>query len=157
MPYEDVVCVKVINPLGLTNTGFSYREMQTRPNYAMPHHAKTMEDAQQGKFIAGELDLSYTHSGAGGIYSNVLDLATWANAMMHKGELDGKQILNKESIKTIQTAHTIIPGNGGPDFGNVVAYGLGWVINNYKGQAVYRHSQYLTLFLLHIQHFFFSL
>ncbi|KAG0058691.1 hypothetical protein BGZ92_007111, partial [Podila epicladia] len=52
MPYEDVVREKVINPLGLTNTGFSYQEMQTRPNYAMPYHAKTMEDAQQGKFIA---------------------------------------------------------------------------------------------------------
>ncbi|KAG0354224.1 hypothetical protein BG005_006659 [Podila minutissima] len=118
MPYEDVVRVKVINPMGLTNTGFSYQEMQTRPNYTMPYHAKTMEDAQQGKFIAGELELSYQNgSAAGFIYSNVLDLATWAKTMMHKGELDGKQILNKESIKTIQTAHSIVPGNRGSNLG----------------------------------------
>lgn len=149
MPYEDVVRVKVINPLGLTNTGFSYQEMQTRPNYAMPYHAKTMEDAQQGKFIAGELDLSYQNgSAAGFIYSNVLDLTTWAKTMMHKGKLNGKQILNKESIKTIQTVHSIEAGNRGPDFGIVSAYGLGWGIDNYKGHTIYRHSQYLTLLLL---------
>ncbi|KAF9309193.1 hypothetical protein BG003_010035 [Podila horticola] len=141
MPYEDVVRVKVINPLGLTNTGFSYQEMQTRPNYAMPYHAKTMEDAQQGKFIAGELDLSYQNgSAAGFIYSNVLDLTTWATTMMHKGELNGKQILNKESIKTIQTAHSIEAGNRGPDFGIVSTYGFGWGIDSYKGHAIYRHS-----------------
>ncbi|KAF8949963.1 hypothetical protein BGZ52_004185, partial [Haplosporangium bisporale] len=141
MPYEDVVRVKVINPLGLTNTGFSYQEMQTRPNYAMPYHAKTMEDAQQGKFIAGELDLSYQNgSAAGFIYSNVLDLTTWAMTMMHKGELNGKQILNRESIKTIQTAHSIEAGNRGPDFGIVSAYGLGWGIDSYKGHAIYHHG-----------------
>lgn len=149
MPYEDVVRVKVINPLGLTNTGFSYQEMQTRPNYAMPYHAKTMEDAQQGKFIAGELDLSYQNgSAAGFIYSNVLDLTTWATTMMHKGELNGKQILNEDSIKTIQTAHSIEAGNRGPDFGIVSTYGFGWGIDSYKGHAIYRHSQYLALFLL---------
>ncbi|KAG0007736.1 hypothetical protein BGZ80_004305, partial [Entomortierella chlamydospora] len=141
MPYEDAVRVKVIDPIGLTNTGFSYQEMQTRPNYAMPYHAKTMEDAQQGKFIAGELDLSYANdSAAGFIYSNVLDMATWAKTMMHNGELDGKQILNKESIKTIQTAHSICPNNRRPDFGSLNAYGFGRGIDSYKGHAIYYHG-----------------
>ncbi|KAG0045795.1 hypothetical protein BGZ83_008990 [Gryganskiella cystojenkinii] len=154
MPYEDVVRVKVINPIGLTNTGFSYQEMQTRPNYAMPYHAKTMEDAQQGKFIAGELDLSYANdSAAGFIYSNVLDLATWAKTMMHTGELDGKQILNKESINTIRKAHSIAPGNNGPDFGIVPAYGLGWGIDNYKGHPIYRHGGSNPGFRSNVVHF----
>lgn len=164
MPYEDVVRVKVINPMGLTNTGFSYQEMQTRPNYTMPYHAKTMEDAQQGKFIAGELELSYQNgSAAGFIYSNVLDLATWAKTMMHKGELDGKQILNKESIKTIQTAHSIVPGNRGLDFGIVSAYGFGWVLTTTRDTpfiatvSISLCFYYAAWHQHHAQHLFFAL
>ncbi|KAG0258374.1 hypothetical protein BGZ95_004996 [Linnemannia exigua] len=156
MPYEDVVRVKVINPLALTNTGFSYQEMQTRPNYAMPYHAKTMEDAQQGKFIAGELDLSYQNASAAGfIYSNVLDLAIWAKTMMHKGELDGKQILNKESIKKIQTAHSIVPGDQSSDFGIVSAYGFGWGGSNsgFRSNAVqFPHADLAVVVLTNMHH-----
>ncbi|KAG0360603.1 hypothetical protein BG005_010299 [Podila minutissima] len=140
--YEDLVRDKVIRPLGLTNTGFSQTEMSKRPNYAMPYSARTMEEAQSGKYEQGELDRNYmTDAPAGDMYSSVLDLAVWARTMMGTGALDGTQILNKESIEYIQTGHSVMTGTRrGSEFGAVEAYGLAWIIDTYKGQLVYRHS-----------------
>ncbi|KAF8933511.1 hypothetical protein CPC16_000824 [Podila verticillata] len=140
--YEDLVRDKVLRPLGLANTGFSQTEMGKRPNYAMPYCAKSMEEARSGKYEPGELDRTFMKDAAAGdLYSNVLDLAVWAKAMMGTGALNGKQILNKESIEYIQTGHSVMTGTRrGPEFGAVEAYGLAWMIDSYKGHIVNRHS-----------------
>lgn len=144
--YEDLVRDKVIRPLGLANTGFSQTEMGKRPNYAMPYYAKTMEEAQSGKYEPGELDRLYMKDApAGDMYSSVLDLTIWARTMMGTGALDGKQILNKESVEYIQTGHSVMTGTRrGPEFGAVEAYGLAWIIDSYKGHIVNRHSKFFS-------------
>ncbi|KAF9399510.1 hypothetical protein BGZ94_005710, partial [Podila epigama] len=140
--YEELVREKILKPLGMTSSGFSQTEMGTKSNYSLPYEAASWEDAMAGKFIVGELDTNYmTDAPAGDLYSNVLDLARWANTMMNTGALDGKQILNKESIEYIQTGHAISNGTRrDPQFGAVQAYGLAWILDSYKGHLVNRHN-----------------
>ncbi|KAG0037259.1 hypothetical protein BGZ82_002858 [Podila clonocystis] len=104
------------------------------------------KDAQSGKYEPGELDQNYmTDAPSGDMYSSVLEMAVWARTMMGTGALDGNQVLNKESTEYIQTGHSIMTGTRrGPEFRAVEAYGLGWMIDTYKGQLVNCHIMVLT-------------
>ncbi|KAF9093707.1 hypothetical protein BGX23_002994 [Mortierella sp. AD031] len=141
--YEELIKSKVLEPLGLTNTGYTQRALKHFSNYALPYDANTFEDALKGNFIQGELDENPLADGpAGDMYSNVLDMARWGRAILKGGEVDGKQVLNKEkNIGETLTGRTFITGSRRtPDFAPVVAYGLGWGIDAYKGHAVYEHT-----------------
>ncbi|KAF9183236.1 hypothetical protein BGZ51_004158 [Haplosporangium sp. Z 767] len=140
--YEHLVEAKILKPLGLLNTGFSVTEMKKRPNHAMPYEAASFEDAQKGKFILGYLDHIYmADAPAGDLYSNVLDLVRWGRVIMKLGELDGKQVLNKESVTELLSGHTFMENTRrSSEFAPVLAYGLGWMVDTYKGQILYRHS-----------------
>ncbi|KAF9360633.1 hypothetical protein BGX26_008471, partial [Mortierella sp. AD094] len=151
IPYEDVVREKVLKPLGLTNTGFSPTEMKKRTtNHAMPYNASLYEEARNGLFQQKALEESYmTFAPAGDMYSNVLDLVRWGRVAMKNGELDGKQILNKESVQETLTARTIVSARrrvDRPEFAPVVTYGLGWVMDSYKGHNFYWHNGGLPWF-----------
>ncbi|KAF9351745.1 hypothetical protein BGX26_010272 [Mortierella sp. AD094] len=140
--YEKLVKDKVLDPLGLTNTGFSPMEMKQRPNYAMPYDAASLEDAKKGLYELGYLDEVYmADAPAGDIYSNVLDLARWGRVIMKHGELDGKQVLNKESVQETLCGYTILSRKRSTsEFSPSPACGLGWCLDSYKGQVVYSHG-----------------
>ncbi|KAF9990704.1 hypothetical protein BGZ75_000090 [Mortierella antarctica] len=142
IPYEELVKTKVLKPLGMTRSGFSAMEMKTHADHAMPYLADSLKDAQDGRFTLGYLDDIYmADAAAGDIYSNVLDLVRWGSAVMHGGEIDGKQVLNKENIQETLTAHTFRKTTRrAPDFAPALAYGLGWMIDSYKGRTVYYHG-----------------
>ncbi|KAI7822640.1 beta-lactamase/transpeptidase-like protein [Gamsiella multidivaricata] len=141
IPYEDLVQEKVLSPLGLTNTGFSPMEMKKRSNHAMSFSAASIEHAQNGIFKMNDLDEVYASTApAGDMHSNVLDLVRWGKTVMNTGELNGRQILNKDSIRETLTAHSIMTEPRTPEFAPVVNYGLGWWFDSYKGQVFYRHS-----------------
>ncbi|KAK3833181.1 MAG: beta-lactamase/transpeptidase-like protein [Linnemannia gamsii] len=142
IPYEKLVEAKVFRPLGLSNTGFSPIEMGKRPNHGMPHYADSFQDAQQGRFHEGCLGEEIKlEAPAGDIYSNVLDLVTWGRTIMHHGVLDGKQILNKESVIEQLKARTIDRSERSSlEFAPSSTYGMGWFMDSYKGQAMYYHG-----------------
>ncbi|KAG0292438.1 hypothetical protein BGZ96_004118 [Linnemannia gamsii] len=140
--WEELVKSKIIDPLNLTNTGFSQLALKNFSNYALPYDATSFEDAKMGNFIRGELyEDDLKDAPAGDMYSNVLDLARWGRTLLKGGEVDGKQVLNKESIAATWTGRTFASGSRrSPDFAPVQAYGLGWAIDAYKGHAKYTHN-----------------
>ncbi|OAQ30797.1 beta-lactamase/transpeptidase-like protein [Linnemannia elongata AG-77] len=140
--YEELVKTKVFEPLGLTNSGFSQSALKQFSNYALPYDAASFEDAKKGNFIRGELDEDYlTDAPAGDIYSNVLDLVRYGRAVLKGGEVDGKQVLNKENVAEAWTGRTFsLATRRTPDFAPVQGYGLGWAIDAYKGHAKYSHN-----------------
>ncbi|KAG0198054.1 hypothetical protein BGX28_008473 [Mortierella sp. GBA30] len=142
IPYESLVRNKIFRPLGLAHTGFSHVEMGKRPNHAMPFYADSLKNAQEGKFHEGYLDnLNRLDAAAGDIYSNVYDLLRWGSTIMKFGELDGKQVLNKEAIEEQLKAHTISRSvKTFPELAPATNYGFGWFIDSYKGQTVYFHG-----------------
>ncbi|KAF9168985.1 hypothetical protein BGX21_005047 [Mortierella sp. AD011] len=87
------------------------------------------------------MDLEITFCLAGDMYSNVLDLVRWGRVIIKHGELDGKHILNKESVQETLNGYTFMnKKRRGPKFAPVQSYGLGWSLDSYKGQIIYRHN-----------------
>ncbi|KAF9352059.1 hypothetical protein BGX26_010038 [Mortierella sp. AD094] len=155
LSYEDVVRERVIKPLGLNNTGFNVDEMSQFPNYASPYAAASFKDAQSGKFTHLPLeDLVGPCAAAGSMYSNVLDAVRWGQAVMHYGEQDGKQVLNKDSLTEILSGQAIYNKERmTSDFGPITAYGMGWMLDSYKGNIVYQHDGHVPGFISNLMLF----
>ncbi|KAK3829962.1 MAG: beta-lactamase/transpeptidase-like protein [Linnemannia gamsii] len=141
-PYEQVVHEKIIEPLKLSNTGFSQSTMKKLPNHASPYYANSFEDAQKGIFQECEYDEIYmAASPAGDIHSNVLDLLRWGKCVMDGGKVNGEQVLDKKNIETTLTPHNIDASEKRTsEFAITANYGLGWTLDTYKGHNCYCHS-----------------
>ncbi|KAF8930770.1 hypothetical protein BGZ47_000395 [Haplosporangium gracile] len=99
MSYVELIQAKIFDPLGVKDAGLSLPEMKRHPNYAMPYNTASYEEARKGIFEEGYMDeIPMADAPADDIYMNVLDLVKWDGVIMKEGELDGKQVLNKESV-----------------------------------------------------------
>lgn len=142
MSYRELIRVKLFEPLGFKNAGLSQLEMAKQPDFAMPYDAATFEDAKNGIHEEGYIDeIPMADAPAGDIYMNVVDLAKWGRVILKEGELDGKQVLNKESIQETLKPHNIVylPQRR-HDFGPTMGYGLGWMLDSYKGRTIIQHG-----------------
>jgi CubicO group peptidase (beta-lactamase class C family) len=129
--YAEYLDTVLFAPLGMTNTGHDVFEtiLESRANgYTMG------EDGYQN---AAFIDMSIA-VGGGSLYSTVLDLYTWTQALLKDA------VLSDEARELLFTpAMEIGDGN---------AYGYGWIIGNEWGRRVISHSggingssTYLTL------------
>ncbi|KAG0372009.1 hypothetical protein BGX24_000858 [Mortierella sp. AD032] len=141
MSYADLIKTKIFEPLGLKDAGLSMVEMAKQPNYAMPYDTVSLEDAKNGVIFEGYMDeIPMADAPAGDIFMNVVDLVKWGNVIMKEGELDGKQVLNKDSVQDTLTPRNIIMiPTRRPNFAPMVAYGFGWVLDSYMGHACVQH------------------
>ncbi|KAH7056535.1 beta-lactamase/transpeptidase-like protein [Linnemannia elongata] len=142
MSYRELISVKLFEPLEFRNAGLSQLEMSKHPDFAMPYDAATFEDARNGIHEEGYIDeIPMADAPAGDIYMNVMDLAKWGRIILKEGELDGKQILNKESIQETLKPHNIVyHPERRRDFGPTTGYGLGWMLDSYKGRTIIQHG-----------------
>lgn len=112
LPYPAAMAQQLLAPLNLPHTGF----------------------APQGE-VGAQLARGYVHDQAvqptpvrdvpaGGLYSNVLDLARFMRCVLAGGNLDGKQILNGTELN--QMFETQYPDRP-LDFGQ--RFGLGWMLS----------------------------
>lgn len=142
--YADLIKTKVLEPLGLKDAGLSHPVMARKSNYAMPYDAATYEDARNGVYEEGYIDeIPMADAPAGDIYMNIVDLAKWGRVILKEGELDGKQVLNKECIQETLKSHNILNfPQRRPGFAPTLGYGLGWSLDFYKGHACIQHGMY---------------
>ena len=148
LSYPDLVRQKVLQPLGLLNSGFSPEEMFSRSplNHAKPFAAVSLEAAQNGQFFRVPHVIGVeTLTAAGGMFSDVLDLVKWGETIMNHGKLDGdQQVLDATSVQETLRPKTIMPDEKrSPVMAPVSAYGFGWMLDSYKGQTFYWHGMSL--------------
>jgi len=151
--YEDLVRQKVLEPLGLHNTGFFVDGMLAKSpdNHTQPFVTASFEAAQKGEFMRMEHEKQYSHlSAAGDMYSNVLDLVRWGKTVLDLGQLEGKQVLDKASVEQVLRPHTImdLSSRRSAEFAPAMTYGLGWVLDSYKGQTLFWHGMCFLCFFL---------
>ncbi|KAF9135827.1 hypothetical protein BGW39_011416 [Mortierella sp. 14UC] len=142
MEYADLIRTKIFEPLGLKDAGLSLSEMKTRSNFAVPYDTIDLEHAQSGIFFKGYMDeIPMADAPAGDIYMNVKDLVKWGDVIMNEGELDGKQVLNRESIlETLRPQNIMIRRERQSNFAPTTGYGLGWMLDSYMGHACIQHG-----------------
>ncbi|MBA3510951.1 serine hydrolase domain-containing protein [Sphingomonas sp.] len=143
-PFREAVREKLFNPIGMTSASVTREGLVSAKSWARPHNA--------GRKPLEVLDTYYRVPAAGGVNSNIKDLALWMLAQM--GQMP--DVLSPQLLHTIHAPLVKTPGErrrlrkflerlGQAD------YGYGWRSYDYAGHRIVGHrggvSGYRSLIL----------
>jgi len=137
-PFEDFLEERIFAPLKMNHTLAYVREKNEVPERAYGH-------SKEGDAFV-ETDQSSTSAtlGDGGVYSNLEDLAKWDDALTHHILLASNEM--QPALTPVRLADGSLPrwasdpGDTNPLQGNLVSYGFGWFLNDYRGHQRMWHS-----------------
>jgi len=138
MTWDDFICQRIFEPLGMTDSVTNPRYFGERTNIATPH-----EDVKG--MLQTVIYRPDAHVGAAGsICASVADIASWLKLQINKGIVDGKQIVDEAIITETHTPHTLIPLKALDrklfPSRHFAAYGLGWFLSDTHGKFIVRHT-----------------
>jgi CubicO group peptidase (beta-lactamase class C family) len=127
---------KLLDPLGMTATGFYVTDPQKKPLIATP--MPNDSDFRVGFTGYADVPMKW-ESGGGGMVSTMADLVRFSQMVLNGGKLDGKQYLKPETFK-LMTTDQVGPGSGvGRDYfyfpGDGFGFGLGFGVRTDPGNA----------------------
>ena len=126
--YADQLEERIFKPLGMTQTTL-------RPTMAMTWPLAQGHDVQgreKPKVVRPAADNAGNWP-AGSIFSSVQDLARWVIALMHDGQLDGRQALSPSLFKQLSAPHAALPGSESK-------YGYGLMTGKHRGLRIVEHG-----------------
>jgi beta-lactamase class C len=132
MPYEQAVKRYLFNPIGMTSGSVSLAGIESSRSWARPHSA--------GRRPWPMSDTYYKVPAAGGVNSNIKDMALWMEAQM--GEMPG--LLDARVLDTIHAPHVKTPTERARlrkflERVKEAWYGYGWRNYNYAGHRISGH------------------
>jgi CubicO group peptidase (beta-lactamase class C family) len=138
MTWEAFVKSRILEPLKMDNTYSSLSQMKDKSNLALPHNSGS------GTLVVGTSYQEMVNGAAAGILSNVDDLSKWMLLQLNKGKY-GKNLENKLFSEASQhemwKIHTTTEANPSPRYNSHFAgYGLGWFLDDSKGNLVVSHT-----------------
>ncbi len=136
--WDEFVRERFFNPLGMASTVTSIRAFKAGGNIATPHNEV------DGKVRVINYHLIDSVAPAGGINSNVAEMAEWLRLQLGRGKYSGKQIFSPAVSREMWTPHLSFPiSEEGEKFlptRHFYAYGLGWFLYDYHGRKVVSHG-----------------
>lgn len=141
MSWEEFIKEKIFAPLGMDNSYASVTDMNDQSNLASPH----LNNGKELSLIETEhWDPKMINGAAGGIYANVHDLASWMLVQLNKGKYGSKQekqLFTEASQQEMWKIHTTMKTDPNPRYNSHFAgYGLGWRLNDAKGNLIVSHT-----------------
>ncbi|HEY6049541.1 MAG TPA: serine hydrolase domain-containing protein [Sphingomicrobium sp.] len=132
MPYEQAVKRTLFDPIGMSSGSVSLAGLQANKSWAKPHSA--------GKKPLPIVDTYYKVPAAGGINSNIKDMALWMEAQM--GEMP--DVLDSRVLNTVHAPYVVTPTERGRlrkflERLGTAWYGYGWRSYDYAGHRIIGH------------------
>jgi beta-lactamase class C len=132
LPYEQAVRHYLFDPIGMTSGSVSLAGLESNPSWARPHST--------GRRPLPIVDTYYKVPGAGGINSNIKDMALWMLAQM--GEMP--DVLDARVLDTIHAPYVVTPTERGRlrkflERLGTAWYGYGWRSYDYAGHRIIGH------------------
>jgi CubicO group peptidase (beta-lactamase class C family) len=135
--WEDVAQQQLYGRIGMHATSSRYSDYENNPNKSALHYRKG--DDYKNWFVR-EAD---SESPAGGVSSNVRDLANFITLQLADGAFDGQQIVDKAALDETHKPMICAAGEGpfAPGICPGSYYGLGWNVGkNAEGALRLSHS-----------------
>jgi beta-lactamase class C len=132
MSYEKAVKRYLFNPIGMTSGSVSMAGLESNPSWARPHSS--------GRRPWPMSDTYYKVPAAGGVNSNVKDMALWMEAQM--GEMP--DVLDRRVLDTIHARYVNTPTERARlrkflERVETAWYGYGWRSYDYAGHRIVGH------------------
>jgi CubicO group peptidase (beta-lactamase class C family) len=109
MPFEDFLRQRLIDPLGMADTGFSVRsgeEKRLAACYALTPGGRTIlqDDPELSTFLKPPSLVS----GGGGLVGTAQDYLRFARMLLNGGEADGRRYIGRKTLELMTSNH--LPG-----------------------------------------------
>jgi len=132
LTYEQAVRRYLFNPIGMTSGSVSLTGLESSRSWARPHGS--------GRRPLPMVDTYYKVPGAGGVNSNIKDMALWMVAQM--GEMP--DVLDGRVLDTIHAPYVVTPTERGRlrkflERLGTAWYGYGWRSYDYAGHHIIGH------------------
>jgi CubicO group peptidase (beta-lactamase class C family) len=137
--WDDFVRQRIFAPLGMSETGTTTAFFTSSANAATP---AAVED---GRLQTVPVDSVENISPAGGIASNVTDLAKWLICRLDSGRVAAGRLFSEAQAREMWSGQTILPiGDPPPPLAalrpSFSEYGLGWRVRDYQGRKLVSHT-----------------
>lgn len=134
--WDAFMADRFFRPMGMTRSSTSIDALARLANVARPH------GTVDGRLVSFPYRRIDNVGGAGAINASARDLAQWVRLQLGDGMYDGKRLISAAAIADTRTGQMVPRGGLGqstPDaeFGE---YGLGWIVNEYRGRKVVQHG-----------------
>jgi CubicO group peptidase (beta-lactamase class C family) len=138
MSWEDYISKRIFQPLKMDNSFAALDRVKDKSNLAKPH------DSNSGTLKVLPDFKEMINGAAGGIYSNVDDIAKWMLMHLNNGKYGDelkKQLFTPESQHEMWKIHTVTEANRNPRYNSHFSgYGLGWDLTDIKGNMSVSHT-----------------
>lgn len=136
--WDDFLAERFFKPLGMARTNTSVKNLAQMDNVAMPHML------YRGNLITLPfLDVDNVGPAAS-INSSANDLAQWLRLQLAMGYFNGEQLVDTMIIEETRKPHNLqqisATGKKLNPYTHFTAYGLGWRLNDYRGQLIVSHT-----------------
>ena len=131
--WESFLQDRILDPLRMDRTNFSVAKSQADPDHAKPY-VLFEGDVIRRPFFPGEVI-----GPAGGINSNIEELARFLRLYLGQGELDGRRIVSKGRMKEVLTPEVVMPEFN--SYGSANGFhSMGWQVIMIQGEKWGRHT-----------------
>jgi CubicO group peptidase (beta-lactamase class C family) len=136
--WEENVRQKIFQPLAMTSSYFSVRDMENSTDAAKGYGLK--KDSFLYKLPYYNIDAM---GPAGSINSNVMDMSKWITTWINGGKYESKEVIPAGYFTDAISSQIIIgpglPSKERPDI-HFATYGLGWMLSSYRGHYRVEHG-----------------
>ncbi len=133
---------RIFTPLGMNGSSADYESFKMAKDVAMPHlYNVTGNGSMVSELIPADSPLrnmTYLQPGAGGINSNINDVANWLRFQMGNGTFNGQRLISEANLNYVHSPKTPFSANMGGS--QTEFYCQGWVWSDTKYSPLISHS-----------------
>lgn len=149
MSWEELVRSRVLQPLGMKTASCTFPTGPNRPDLASPHQAD-----KDGTIKVCERYPLDRADPAGSLHVSARDLAQFLRFQLGDGTWQGRRLLSESNLREPHTPQIVLRLEGyarwmSPD-SNFLTYGLGWIVQDYRGKKVIMHGGAIDGFRTHL-------
>jgi CubicO group peptidase (beta-lactamase class C family) len=148
-PWAELLEERLLKPLGMTGVALTTTEAKKRPDRAEGHRA-----GKDGKLSVVPWYEQPEPNPAGSVVASARDLAPWLQLHLNDGTYAGERLISEANLRETHTPQIVI--RMGPSVNAMnpdtqqISYGLGWVIQDYRGRLQVMHAGLIDGFRAHL-------
>ena len=148
-PWDALLRERLLKPLGMTGVALTTQDAKKRPDWSAGHRA-----GKDGRLAVVPWYEQPEPNPAGSVHASARDLAPWLRLHLNRGAHDGDRLISEASLRETHNPHTVVRMAESARAMNPetqqISYGLGWVVQDYRGRLLLMHAGLIDGFRAHI-------
>jgi CubicO group peptidase (beta-lactamase class C family) len=133
-PWEEFVQSRLLTPVGMDRSNLSVDDLSADADHAGGY------ERRQGVVVPVPPRPVTAMAPAGAINSCATDMTRWLLAQLGGGQVDGRTIMSPGTVARQQTPHMLVAEDRTFPASTRHAYGLGWLIGQYRDHRLAEHG-----------------